>query len=200
MKVRFSTGYLTKFLDVGSYGAEYSEWCEDSIQEIIPDVESATEDLMTNLFNEVIKETLCNDKKSEVEFELWNFKFHSPREYNCHNDTVDFDLYLDDYVRELILGFIEKEKYFDNKYGNFYEFVKENFKTSSGYINLCPETKDKFIESLYSEDDVEVSRALAEFITWIVGIDNHEYQEEFDYMMTDSEVYTKYILREEDEE
>lgn len=111
--------------------------------------------------NDALKETLFKGAK------LSNFSFHSPREYNFMTDWINFTMEFDNKVVDEIQR---------NANDEFFEFIKNKYKSYDGYICFMPNTKEKFFEELGKKVDAPGYPFEKAISAWIM----YEFEKEFD--------------------
>lgn len=78
-------------------------------------------------------------------------KFEIPKEYNFETDEINFTLSFDDSVLDKI-----KEKLDDE----FFDYIKKNFSSYSGFISFYPVEKTKFYNALEGNGRIDLAIAM----------------------------------------
>lgn len=126
-------------------------------------------------YKEVVKDTAIDYIYEALSLLPWSFiikdaNIVSPKYYNYMNDELDFVMIMDfdDYLQ------ICNDVVLDN---GFFEWIKEEYKSCSGFISTMPTEKSKYLEALQGED---IERAISMYLVWQLSDEYlKEYQMEF---------------------
>ena len=191
MKLKMNTSILP-LINPGLYGTNLGYTYEDLYDEYKKDFKSALCEYGKNKIQEILNDDFI--KKHIGNSKVDNVTFGSPRFYNYENDWFDFELEVDDSILNKILNTIKNENV-------FWDFIKENYCSYSGFISFFPYEKEQYLFALKTKD---LERAVAMFIMYLIAysdIDLYEYQRDFeDDVLEEANKYGWIDYEEEEEE
>ena len=196
MKIKFSTSDISKIIDTNLYESEYSEWCEESWEEIYPDVLESAEYVLEDIFEDV-----------GLNVKMSNFKIWNPSEFNNLGTSVDFELEFNEFELKKKIGEeIQKDKttYIEGlpNMNNFIMWLRKEYGAKYGYYKTIKETIMKFksvfdYKPRYSwEHPTEIDEVIWLYVEWFLQDCGKEYQDRYDDYMHQSEVFCRYLDRE----
>ena len=173
MRLKMNTTILP-LIEIGLYGTNLgdiyynidSEYNEDFKNAIVEYGKDKIEDILND--EDSIKKEIGHCK-------IENVSFRSPQWYNYENDSLDFDLIIDNVVPKQILFNVE------NIYKDmFFDWIEKSYCSYSGFISFFPYKKEKYIEAIKGKD---LERAVAMYIMFLIhisDIDLEQYQFDFE--------------------
>lgn len=173
MRLKMNTAILP-LIEVGLYGTNLG----DIYYEVDSEYNEDFKNSIVKYGKDKIEEILNNEDliRKEIGYcEVENVSFRSPQWYNYENDSLDFDLIIDDIVPKQILFNVEniyKETFFD--------WIEKSYCSYSGFISFFPYEKEKYIEAIKGKD---LERAVAMYIMFLIHIgkiDLEDYQYDFE--------------------
>lgn len=174
MKIEMTTLWLP-IICPGLYGTELGNTFEE-----ITDEEEIKDMFKSQLCFEV--QSVLNEIFSEDWFvrefgnvTVNNCIFKSPRFYNFENDSVEFDLEIEEPQR--LLMYYQNLKPNGN-YHYFHRWIKDKFGSRSGFISFYPYEIHSFKEALFEteinkEGKWNYNRAIAMLLTYILECDSN---------------------------
>ena len=173
MRLKMNTAILP-LIEVGLYGTNLGDIYYNIDSEYNEDFKNA----IVEYGKDKIEEILNNEdsiKKEIGHCEIENVSFRSPQWYNYENDSLDFDLIIDNVVPKQILFNVE------NIYKDmFFDWIEKSYCSYSGFISFFPYKKEKYIEAIKGKD---LERAVAMYIMFLIhisDIDLEQYQFDFE--------------------
>ena len=85
-------------------------------------------------------------------------KIYSPKEYNFHSDTLDFEI-------EISESEIQKIKITTKDNQDFFAWLNNTYRSYSGFICFMPNSKESFAEDIGGSD---IERGLAAYFTFLL--------------------------------
>ena len=165
---------ILPLIEIGLYGTNLGDRYYNVDSEYNEDFKNA----IVEYGKDKIEEILNNEdsiKKEIGHCEIENASFRSPQWYNYENDSLDFDLIIDNVVPKQILFNVE------NIYKDmFFDWIERSYCSYSGFISFFPYEKEKYIESIKGKD---LERAVAMYIMFLIHIgkiDLEDYQYDFE--------------------
>lgn len=173
MRLKMNTDILP-LIEIGLYGTNLGDIYYNVDSEYNEDFKNA----IVEYGKDKIEEILNNEdsiKKEIGHCEIENISFRSPQWYNYENDSLDFDLIIDNVVPKQILFNVE------NIYKDmFFDWIERSYCSYSGFISFFPYKKEKYIEAIKGKD---LERAVAMYIMFLIhisDIDLEDYQYDFE--------------------
>ena len=173
MRLKMNTAILP-LIEVGLYGTNLGDIYYNIDSEYNEDFKNA----IVEYGKDKIEEILNNEDsiKKEIGYcEIENVSFRNPKWYNYENDSLDFDLIIDNVVPKQILFNVE------NIYKDmFFDWIEKSYCSYSGFISFFPYKKEKYIEAIKGKD---LERAVAMYIMFLIhisDIDLEQYQFDFE--------------------
>lgn len=173
MRLKMNTDILP-LIEIGLYGTNLGDIYYNVDSEYNEDFKNA----IVEYGKDKIEEILNNEdsiKKEIGHCEIENVSFRSPQWYNYENDSLDFDLIIDNVVPKQILFNVE------NIYKDmFFDWIERSYCSYSGFISFFPYKKEKYIEAIKGND---LERAVAMYIMFLIHIgkiDLEDYQYDFE--------------------
>jgi hypothetical protein len=87
-----------------------------------------------------------------------NAQIYSPREYNIHTDTLDFEIEIDE-------NEIQKIKALTKNNQGFFTWLKNTYRSCPGFYCFMPNSKESFAEDIEGSD---MERGLAAYFTFLL--------------------------------
>lgn len=172
MRLKMNTAILP-LIEIGLYGTNLGDIYYNVDSEYNEDFKNAIVEYGKDKIEEILNE---DSIKKEIGYcEIENVSFRNPQWYNYENDSLDFDLIIDNVVPKLIL-FNVVNIYKDM----FFDWVEKSYCSYSGFISFFPYKKEKYIEAIKGKD---LERAVAMYIMFLIhisDIDLEQYQFDFE--------------------
>lgn len=150
IKLKMNTDLLS-FIELSTYGTLLDINLYEG-----DDILKEYHDIIVSCTVDTIKQVL---KDNGINCVIKNPSFESPRFYNYGGDWVNFDLYLCDSTLQKM-----KSIAYDN---DFIQWIKERYKSYSGFISFMPYSKKTYMEKL--ENDLE--RCAGAYLSYLLKDD-----------------------------
>lgn len=173
MRLKMNTAILP-LIEVGLYGTNLGDIYYNIDSEYNEDFKNAIVEYGKDKIEEILNDE--DSIKEEIGYcEIENVSFRSPQWYNYENDSLDFDLIIDNVIPKQILFNVE------NIYKDmFFDWIEKSYCSYSGFISFFPYKKEKYIEAIKGKD---LERAVAMYIMFLIhisDIDLEQYQFDFE--------------------
>ena len=186
MKIEMTSLWLP-LLQPGLYGTNLGNMFEQIFDEdeIKEDFQSQICHQYESIMNEIFNEDWFVDTFGNIVVN--NCVFKSPQYYNFENDSIEFDLEIEDSLKLLL--YYHKLKH-QNKTDDFYNWIQKNFGSHPGFISMFPYEKYAFKKALFeTEPDnnkkyCQYTMAVAMLLTYAIEKDSNcatdSYQRDFE--------------------
>lgn len=145
MKLEMTTNWLN-ILQPGLYGTNLGDIYNEVLEEYNADFKSALCLEFITTMNEIFSEDWFVERFGN--FTVSNAKLISPHYYNYENDSIEFDLEIEN--PELLKELWDRFEPWD--FEHFFKFTKENFGSRSGFTSFFPYGPNAFENALlYTE-------------------------------------------------
>lgn len=191
IRIETSTEILP-ILNSGLYGTILGSYYEECLEE-------NSQNFIKYLVDKVKEkiEDMINDCKTLNGIEVRDFNFHSPREYNFVNDTVEFTLEIPDITELKAIAWVEEIK--NNIQTN--EEIKELFGSHSGFISFAPADSwnDLYnaIKHISTKDKFDRAMQIYLYFQFKEYCDLEEYQNDFEEEIIENGNKNGWFCREE---
>ena len=148
MKIEMTTEWLP-LLQPGLYGTRLGHTLDYVKEDYIDDFKNTICFNFTSIMNEIFSEDWFVERFGN--YTVSNAKLNSPRYYNYVNDSIEFNLEIEN--PELLKELWDKFEPWD--FEHFFRFTKENFGSRSGFISFFPYEPNEFEEAFYILNQTE---------------------------------------------
>ena len=173
MRLKMNTAILP-LIEIGLYGTNLGDIYYNIDLEYNEDFKNAIVEYGKDKIEDILNDE-DSIKKEIGHCKIENVSFRSPQWYNYENDSLDFDLIIDNVVPKQILFNVE------NIYKDmFFDWIEKSYCSYSGFISFFPYKKEKYIEAIKGKD---LERAVAMYIMFLIhisDIDLEQYQFDFE--------------------
>lgn len=158
MKLELNSELLNRGISIGSYGTLLGDL------DIYEDCTAEFEKCIIDTYVELTQDAL---KENDIECIITPKRIDRPRFYNYSDDSLVFDLKIDD-------NFLESLKSIADC-ADFLAFINNEYKSRSGFISFMPSSRYEFLNAI----EIDIERALASYLNYLLKTDTDILQSEF---------------------